>query len=136
VSRKTAGAYAAPYPSGLTTLLSVETCRYRSRQRATRQLSPCISARARPAASATIRPLAAAVPVSIGRSVAFSAAPRARTFRSMCGKSPQADDVLAALLECLLECPLEILHVVRSPYLLRHRNKAVMALAIRDFRPG
>jgi hypothetical protein len=48
----------------------------------------------------SIRPLAAAVPVSIGRSVAFSAAPRPRTFRSMSGKSHQAD-----VLECDLEMP-------------------------------
>jgi hypothetical protein len=81
-------------------------------------------------------PLAAAVPVSIGRSVTFIAVQRARTVRSMSGRSPRAGDVLECALECLLECLLEILLVVQSPYLLRHRNKAVMALAIRDFLPG
>ena len=73
--------------------------------------------------------------VSIGRSVTFKAA-RARTVRSMSGKSPRAGDVLECAFECLLECLLEILRVVQSPYLLRHRNKAVMALANRDFMPG
>ena len=69
-------------------------------------------------------------------SVALSVAARARTVRSMSGQLPRAVDVLECAFECLLECLLEILQVGQSPYLLRHRNKAVIAVAVRDFRLG
>ena len=84
----------------------------------------------------SIRTLAAAVPVSIDAQLP-SAWRRAPAPFVRCPASHLKQTTFShALLECLLECLLEILHVVQSPYLLRHRNKAVMALAIRDFRPG
>ena len=36
----------------------------------------------------------------------------------------------------LLECLLEILQVGQSPYLLRRRNKAVVAVSVREVRLG
>jgi hypothetical protein len=71
------------------------------------------------------------VPVSIACSGTFNATPPARTMRTMSGRG-----VFECVLECLLECLLEFFHIVQSPHLLHHRNKAAMALAVRDFGPG
>jgi hypothetical protein len=54
----------------------------------------------------------------------------------MSSRSPRAVDVLECAFERLLECLLEILQVGQSPYLLRLRNKAVVAVSVREVRLG
>jgi hypothetical protein len=57
----------------------------------------------------------------------------AASFRLMSGRSPPAG---SSVFECVLECFFETLHIVQRSYLLRHRNKAIIALAVGDFTPG